>query len=59
MCHTDQQEKRYSSREIKDYTSNIDKCRHSLLFSHFVSYVNNNDYIKCKCCDVCIIVLYL
>ena len=38
---------------FKDYTSNIDKCRHSLLFSHFVSYINNNDYIKRKCCDVC------
>ena len=43
----------YASRDIKDYTSNTDKCRRSLLFSHFVNYVDNDERIKCKCCDIC------
>ena len=44
---------RYTSKEIKDYADNAEKCRRLLLFSHFVSYTHNNDYIKCKCCDIC------
>ena len=43
----------YASRDIKDYTSNTDKCCRSLLFSHFVNYVDNDERIKCKCCDIC------
>lgn len=43
---------RHSSKAVKDYTKNTDRCRRLILYGYFVKY-DDNDYVKCKCCDIC------
>ena len=43
----------YSSKAMKDYANNSNKCRRSFLFANFVCYKHCVSYLKCNCCDIC------
>jgi len=47
------QSNKYVKQSMKNYLENKLKCRRSMLYSPFLMYEHNKDYIKCECCDIC------